>query len=318
MSTFTANGKLLLTGEYLVLKGALALALPTKIGQTLTIQPYAALRHCEGGTTEATQPDPKLLYWTAHHPSGPWFSATLSPDTLEVLTTDSPAKAEKLSHILKAVRELNPKAFESGLRFESHLGFDPAWGLGSSSTLLSLLAQWAEVNPYELLRNTFGGSGYDIACATAIQPIYYQLVDGHPQSCPAPFQPPFADRLFFVYQGKKQHSSDEVKAFNKHWDQADLTTELMTISELSRALPSITYFEDFCTLLQVHENLLSRCLDRPLVQQQFPDFKGTLKSLGAWGGDFLLAATELSFEEVTAYFKQHGLDTVIRYHDIIL
>ena len=35
--TFYSNGKLLLTGEYLVLNGAVALAIPTKFGQTLTI-----------------------------------------------------------------------------------------------------------------------------------------------------------------------------------------------------------------------------------------------------------------------------------------
>ena len=302
MKTFAANGKLLLTGEYLVLKGALALALPTKLGQTLTV-----------ATVQAP-----ALQWDAHKSDGPWFSATLDPITLEVIATDDGPKAGKLAIILKALRALNPDAFEPGLRFETHLEFPTEWGLGSSSTLISNLAQWAEVNPYELLRNTLGGSGYDIACATASQPLYYQLVNGHPQSCPAPFQPPFTDRLFFVYQGKKQHSSSEVKAFDARWEEANLTTELLTVSELSSALPSITYFEDFCTLLQVHENLLSRCLNRPPVQQQFPDFKGVLKSLGAWGGDFLLAATEQPYEEVAAYFTQHGLDTVIRYHDIIL
>ena len=35
--TFYSNGKLLLTGEYLVLDGAKALALPTKMGQNLQI-----------------------------------------------------------------------------------------------------------------------------------------------------------------------------------------------------------------------------------------------------------------------------------------
>ena len=40
MNTYRANGKLLLTGEYLVLKGALALALPTKLGQTMTVRHY--------------------------------------------------------------------------------------------------------------------------------------------------------------------------------------------------------------------------------------------------------------------------------------
>ena len=302
MKTYNAHGKLLLTGEYLVLKGALALALPTKLGQSLTVE------CCH----------PNVIRWSAHKPDGPWFSALLAPDTLEIVETDDQSKAEKLSHILKAVRELNPFAFETGLRFETRLGFDPRWGLGSSSTLLSLLAQWAEVNPYELIQKTFGGSGYDIACATAGTAIHYWLDQGEPRVQPVPFDPPFADHLFFVYQGMKQHSSEEVKAFNRQWDQADLTSELQTVSELSRALPAITYFEDFCTLLQVHESLLARCLGREPVQQRFPDFPGVLKSLGAWGGDFIMAVTSLSHEEVVAYFKKLGLDTVFCYHDIIL
>ena len=314
MKTYRAHGKLLLTGEYLVLKGALALALPTRLGQSLTVasldEASLDLRHPGQATS--------TLFWTAHQPSGLWFSATLDPDTLEVLDTDAPAKAEKLSQILKALQVLNPKAITPGLHFTTQLDFDPAWGLGSSSTLLSLLAQWAEVNPYELLRNTLGGSGYDIACATADTPLFYRLENETPQVTPVAFDPPFADRLFFVYQGKKQHSSEEVKAFNRHWEETDLTAELQTVSTLSMALPTIPYFEDFCTLLQVHEDLLSRCLGREPIQRQFPGFDGVLKSLGAWGGDFLLAATDQSYEAVAAYFEQHGLDTVIRYHDIIL
>ena len=39
-TTFNAHGKLLLTGEYFVLDGALALALPCKLGQSMSIQPF--------------------------------------------------------------------------------------------------------------------------------------------------------------------------------------------------------------------------------------------------------------------------------------
>ena len=38
MESFYSRGKLLLSGEYLVLKGARALALPTKLGQTLSFE----------------------------------------------------------------------------------------------------------------------------------------------------------------------------------------------------------------------------------------------------------------------------------------
>ena len=303
MMRFRSNGKLLLTGEYLVLHGAVALALPTKLGQTLAVE---------------TVSDSHLgIQWDAYKPDGPWFSALLTSNLLPLTSTD-PSKAEKLVHILKAVQELNPNAFESSLHFETHLEFDPSWGLGSSSTLISNLAQWAGVNPYELLHKTLGGSGYDIACATATSAIHYKLEDGEPRILPVAFNPPFVDHLFFVYQGKKQHSSEEVKAFNQHWAEKDLTTEMQTVSELSMALPTITYYEDFCTLLQVHESILSTCLNREPVQRQYPDFPGVLKSLGAWGGDFLLAVTEMPFDEAKAYFQDKGMNTIFKYQDLIL
>lgn len=301
MNCYRANGKLLLTGEYLVLKGALALALPTKLGQSLTVQQQG-----------------DALVWNAYQPNGPWLSATFHLENLEVLETDDPAKAAKLAEILKVVHELNPQAFETGLHLETRLEFNPAWGLGSSSTLINNLAQWAGVNPYEVLKRTIGGSGYDLACATANTPIHYMLDQGEPRIQPVAFNPPFVDRLYFVYQEKKQHSSEEVKAFNRHWAETDLSHETQIVSELSMALPTITYYEDFCTLLQVHENILARCLDREPVQQQYPDFDGVLKSLGAWGGDFLLAVTEKPFEDVSAYFQSKGMNTIFKYQDLIL
>ena len=267
---------------------------------------------------EVIQLDPNLLCWNAYQPDGPWLSAMLHPESLDILETDDLGKASKLAAILKVIRDLNPQAFEPGLHFETHLEFDPSWGLGSSSTLISNLAQWAGVNPYELLKKTLGGSGYDIACATATSAIHYRLEHGEPRIQPVTFNPPFVDHLFFVYQGKKQHSSEEVKAFNQHWAEKDLTTEMQTVSELSMALPTITYYEDFCTLLQLHENILSRCLGREPVQQQYPDFPGVLKSLGAWGGDFLMAVTQQPFEDVKAYFHQKGMNTIFRYQDLIL
>ena len=160
---YYSQGKFLLTGEYLVLKGALALALPLKLGQTLTVEKVCT----------------PSLQWNAHKPNAPWFSVSLNPENLEIIDSDDQSKAEKLRQILQAVKQLNPKAFEgNNLKFTTRLDFDPNWGLGSSSTLIANLARWANVNPYELLKLTFGGSGYDLACATAEKPIYYQLVEG--------------------------------------------------------------------------------------------------------------------------------------------
>lgn len=300
MKSYTANGKLLLTGEYLVLKGALALAIPVRLGQSMVVE---------------TVHTPSLQ-WNAYKPDGPWLSATFSPDHLDVIDTDDPSKALKLSRILTAVRELNPSVFKPGLRFETHLGFNPEWGLGSSSTLISNLAQWAEVDPYQLLKKTVGGSGYDVACATASTPIFYRLDNEMPQISPVAFDPPFAEQLFFVYQGKKQHSAKEVAGFHARMQQNDFSGDIEVVSDISKALPDVTTLDEFQRLIDRHEAIIGHCLDRQPVKQQFPDFEGSLKSLGAWGGDFLLAATEWPLEKVKEYFYSKGLDTIFKYQEL--
>ena len=321
MSRYQAHGKFLLTGEYLVLKGALALALPLKLGQTLSVET------CHGAS----------LQWDAHKPDGPWFSVTLNPQNLDIIDCDDQPKAEKLVQILKAVRELKPNAFNDGLHFETHLDFDPNWGLGSSSTLIANLARWANINPYELLKMTFGGSGYDIACATAEGPIYYQLSTTEsalrqaqgpkvvePVETPTPmvepidFNPPFSDHLYFIYQGQKQSSSKEVKAFLEKTNPIDLQKDIESVSEISRAAPKCETLDEFAMLMQCHERIIARCIGQEPVQKRFPDFEGVLKSLGAWGGDFILAATNWDSIQVKAYFKEKGLNVVFDYKEMVL
>ena len=305
MSPYQAHGKFLLTGEYLVLKGALALALPLKLGQSLQVS--------------LADTDTHRLHWIASQPDRPWFSVLFDSETLQPLSTDDPSKAEKLASILKAVRQLKPNAFIGcDMRFRTHLDFDPNWGLGSSSTLIANLARWAEVDPYELLKLTFGGSGYDIACATAEGPIFYQLVDGKPWVEPIDFHPPFADHLYFVYQGQKQSSSKEVKAFLEKTNPIDLQKDIEAVSEISKSLVRCENLDEFSMLMQCHERIIARCIGQEPVQKRFPDFEGVLKSLGAWGGDFILAATEWDEKQVKEYFKKKGLNVVFSYGEIVL
>ena len=321
---YHSHGKFLLTGEYLVLKGALALALPLKLGQSLQVS--------------LADTDTHRLHWITQQPDKPWFSVLFDSDTLEPISTDDPAKAEKLSSILKAVRQLKPTAFFGGdMCFRTHLEFNSEWGLGSSSTLIANLARWANVNPYELLKLTFGGSGYDLACATAEGPLYYQLHNLEPAlrqtqkteavelvETPTPtvkpvdFQPSFAEHLFFVYQGQKQSSSKEIKAFLEKANPTDLQKDIEAISEISRAVPKCDSLDEFGLLMQCHERTIARCIRQEPVQKRFPDFEGVLKSLGAWGGDFILAVTQWTENQVKAYFKEKGLEVIFGYKEMVL
>lgn len=310
---YHSNGKFLLTGEYLVLKGALSLALPLKLGQDLEV--------------EQLETNNEQIQWKAWRPEGRWFSVTLNRENLVNFSTDDPDKAMQLCQILQAIKQMNSKAFEGNdIKFTTRLDFDPNWGLGSSSTLIANLARWANVNPYELLKMTFGGSGYDIACATAKGPIYYQVktevsepVEGPtPTVEPINFNPPFAEHLFFIYQGQKQSSSKEIKAFLAKANPVDLQKDIKEVSEISLAVPKCQSLDEFAMLMQCHERIIARCIGQEPVQKRFPDFEGTLKSLGAWGGDFLLAATEWEENQVRSYFMEKGLSVVFGYREICL
>ena len=321
MSHFQAHGKFLLTGEYLVLKGALSLALPLKLGQSLEVS--------------LADTDTHRLHWIAQQPDKPWFSVLFDTDTMQPISTDDPAKAEKLADILKAVRQLKPSTFHGAdMRFRTHLDFDPNWGLGSSSTLIANLARWANVNPYELLNLTFSGSGYDIACATAEGPIYYQVKTEVPEPAvpearrrvegptpivqPIDYNPPFPDHLFFIYQNQKQSSSKEIKAFLAKANPVDLQKDIEAVSDISRSVPKCQNLDEFGLLMQCHERIIARCIGQEPVQKRFPDFEGVLKSLGAWGGDFILAATEWTENQVKAYFKKKGLEVIFGYKEMVI
>lgn len=306
MNRYHSNGKFLLSGEYLVLQGARALALPLNLGQSLEV---TTINDRNG-----------MIHWDAYTPKGFWFASIFSKHDFTVHASDDMDKADNLSRIFKAIKTLNPSILqdENDYFFTTRLEFDKDWGLGSSSTLISLLAQWADVDPYELLKMTMGGSGYDIACATASQPIIYQLINGHPIVEKVDFKPAFADKLYFVYQGHKQSSGKEVKSFKERAQKLDFSQEISEISEISENLIRTTSFNDFCALLTRHEEIMSRCLEQPALKTYYPDFQGVIKSLGAWGGDFFLAATELLEKEVKEYFYRKGLKTILKYNEIVL
>ena len=326
MSLYQSHGKFLLTGEYLVLKGALALAIPLKLGQSMSVETFPETSPNEKIASSETFRETSIQ-WNAYKPDGPWFSVTLNPNNLEIIDSDDQPKAEKLAQILNAVKQLNPNAFEGKrLQFTTRLDFDPNWGLGSSSSLIANLARWTDVNPYELLKLTFGGSGYDIACATAEGPIYYQVKTEVPEPVEGPtpmvepieYNPPFAEHLFFVYQGQKQSSSKEIKAFLAKADPVDLQKDIEAVSEISRTVSKCQTLDEFAMLMQCHERIIARCIGQEPVQKRFPDFEGVLKSLGAWGGDFILATTEWSENQVREYFKKYSLEVVFGYNKIVL
>lgn len=299
--TFYAHGKLLLTGEYVVLDGALALGLPTRLGQQLELH----------SDPQATQ-----LHWRSLQPDGTcWLDVTLQVADLEVRAHSDDGGARRLQQVLRAARDLSDGRFlPGGGTVTTRLEFDRHWGLGSSSTLLAMVAEWAGVDMYALAAATFGGSGYDLACARADGPLLYQKRSERGHALTLPFRPPFADQLYFIYSGAKQDSREGIR----HYREQTQAKPVDAISSLSLELAHTTDFDRFCALLTRHEELIGAAVGMtPIGQSRFAQAPGVVKSLGAWGGDFVLCASAAPEKEVRDYFADRGCTPVFSYHDLI-
>lgn len=260
------------------------------------------------------------LIWQSHRPNGDtWFSAKFDLLDFDVIKTTDEAMAKTLRQIFKAACRLNSDFLSKWKKYKvsTFLEFEQSWGLGSSSTLISCIADWADVNPYLLLFNTLGGSGYDIACARAEGPILYQLGEEELHIEHIDFKPCFKDNLYFIYLGEKQSSDVARKHYYEHRAQSNGT--LQHISEISTVVAEAEKIDTFEEALNEHEQIISKSLHlKTAKEERFADYWGTIKSLGAWGGDFVLATSDRSKEDTVAYFKSKGLDTVFSYSELSL
>lgn len=293
---FFAHGKLLISAEYTVLRGALALALPTTFGQ------YLHVEH---------QNEADKFFWYSIDESGKtWFSCVFD-STLEIVSATDSDAALRLQRLLRAAHVLNTEWEVAGFSATTTLAFPRNWGLGSSSTLVSLVAQWASVDALELFFKTQTGSGYDVACATANGAITYQLLEKRAQVEQVHFNPNFKDELGFVYLGEKQISHREVLDFKNKKTSPSQIDQISTLTKQLIEAPDLPAFESF---LHQHELLTSKILARETIQnERFKDYPGIVKSLGAWGGDFVMATRT---NRHLAYFSNKGYNTLLSWQQM--
>lgn len=299
--TFYSNGKLLITGEYTVLDGATALALPTSYGQYLHV----------------TKADSDTIKWVSKDANGSiWFEAMMSFSAIQNKELSGQAEYDTLINILHEAHKANPEILDrkNGYEVITELTFPRHWGLGTSSTLINNIAQWFSIDAFELLYKSFGGSGYDIACAQNNTPILYRLENNKPVIEQVTFNPPFTNNLYFIYLNQKQNSRSAIAAYREK--RNNIIEAAGTITALTHTIAQATTLPAFTIAVKQHETIMSEILDQPTVRDcLFKDFNGTVKSLGAWGGDFVLTIAE---NDPTAYFKNKGYNTILTYSQMIL
>ena len=294
-----SNGKVLLTGEYVILDGALSLAAPTKFGQHLKFQENLS----------------NLINWKSINFDGNiWFECLITSDTLKVKSTSSQKISNTLVEIINFIREYNPSFLKNcGSDISTNLTFEKNLGLGSSSTLISNLSKISGVNPYTLNNKIFKGSGYDIACAESISPILFKLDKDQKIINEVSFKPSFNEHIYFVYLNKKQNSILEIEKYNKNKASNSIINE---ISDITSEILVCNSIDRFNKLIEAHELIISKLISKQTVKDLlFKDFDGYIKSLGAWGGDMIMVTSQIN---PSKYFIEKGYSTIFKFKELLV
>ncbi|AFR35387.1 GYDIA family GHMP kinase [Riemerella anatipestifer] len=300
MEHYFSPGKLLITSEYVVLDGAKALALPTKMGQDLWV--------------EEKEYNNAKIFWETYHQNELWLSIEIDYRKWEIISTNLKPNAEFILKVLRYLQSISLEKFKKGVSYhiKTNLQFPANYGLGSSSTLMANLAKWAKADAFLLNEKTLGGSGYDVAVALEEKSILYQLKPFR-EVVPVHFSPKFKDDLLFVHLNQKQDSREGI-ALYKTREKSKKNIDFFL--ELTDAVLEADSLAEFSKLMKVHEQKLSEFLGIPTVRElYFSDYPGFIKSLGAWGGDFIMAE---NFSRAETYFREKGFSDIFNFSDIIL
>lgn len=294
----------MLTAEYFVLDGAISLALPTIQGQKLSVV--------------GAEKKEYFIHWQSIVQDEVWLDFQLTENNKIILLKGEQEKATIIQELLNIVQQEKPLLLQNTFSYKIKIeaDFPRNWGLGSSSTLIGNMAKWSGINGFILNKKIFGGSGYDISVALEGQPILYWLENKEPNYKVVPIHFPFAQNLFFIHLNQKQNSREGIAHYKQlNIDKQPIIRQLNEITESIFQGESLQQFEN---LLNQHEDIIAQSLQLQKVKDLFfADYWGSVKSLGAWGGDFVLATSHKTKAETLHYFQQKGYETILDYKDII-
>jgi len=259
-----------------------------------------------------------LVWECFDHEGNIWFKSHISLYDFSAINTTDEVVSKKIQKILKNAVRQNSEFLSkwNGFKVQFELEFPRNWGLGSSSTLYSLIADWADVNALMMYFKVDNGSGYDVACSSAGTPIIYFANDTEVSYTPVDFDPKFKKNLFFVHLNEKKDSALGIKEYLKAVKKKKEFVK--NISEISEQMHAATSLSVFSSLMDKHEDLVAHHTGfKKVKDERFSDYHGSIKSLGAWGGDFAMATSEKSEKETKEYFASKGYDTVLQYSEII-
>lgn len=294
MQTYFAPGKILLAGEYTVLLGMEALAVPVKQGQWLEFFAFS---------TPSNQP--RILYFKAiDSEGGCWIENKFDLDSQ---TWENPISDELES--FNKVITMVPWDFweaQTSYRLETRLEFGRETGLGSSSTFIALMSECFRLDPQKLQEEIFKGSGYDVAVACLGKPLTFWRNEQGAHFRSWDLQPRLTEDWRVVFLGEKVDSRKSASAIIDGLET--MLSEPFYKQQFERVLHIIRDADNTQSIeaaLEMYQLLLAQLLEMNTPYKQFnltPVKQGLCKWLGAWGGDMLLVNNTL-FEKELNFFS---------------
>ena len=87
------------------------------------------------------------------------------------------------------------------------------------------------------------------------------------------------------------------------------------VTSISKQIIVTKSQQEFNVLLDYHEEILSSVLKRDTIRTElFSDFEGSIKNLGAWGGDFILASCSYN---PSSYFNDKGFNIIFSFNEMV-
>lgn len=275
----------MLCGEYAVIIGVEALALPVSLGQWMYVWEFDS----PGGGDR--------LIWEAKEKDGStWLNESFALP-LEAMEAEAEKSSERdrsrevLHSMLSMVAEGFWKTGKS-YRIETQLEFDRSSGLGSSSTMVANFARFAGLDAQKVQQKVLGGSGYDVAVAELGKGLVFWKNAEVANWDAWKLSADLTSKWKIVFLGKKQNSRNAL---------ADVKGKLMEIEkddflmhQLQQVCAAVKMAKQVPMLeagLEMWQAILAMSLGLETPYQHFkfqPSKGGLCKWLGAWGGDMLL------------------------------
>lgn len=297
MKSYFSHGKVLLAGEYAVLSGVEALALPVRAGQWQHVWEMPAK-----GVS-------KLVWQSKDADGSVWFECRVDTDIMHISETNNQASADTLLRLLMHIKDQKAELFlHKNIRIETECEFNRSFGLGSSSTLVCNLAKWSGVDAQELQQRVFGGSGYDVAVGNLGRPLVYWLENNESNWSAWQLPADFTQNWFLAFPGEKQNSRESLSSVKTQLEK--MSSDIALLQQMNACIQAIKTPRSLPMLeamLEMWQALLSQRLDLPRPYETLgvsPVKGGLCKYLGAWGGDVLLInltflqANETAFENM--------------------